>query len=217
MSIDHAVLLLVITTTIQQSHDMSFFKHSACRKFHLTPQEEDDIQNCNEASRPVLLSFSGQVSRSQTRKDLVELNNGNNVLVAGHGKMHKKMNTTDPGVAFERLAKMSAFSAASRGDNLFSYRFSEVMACGSIPVVYADDWMLPFGTELINWTEAVVVIQEEDTKRSVEILSDMTVEQQCRMRQKGLEMYRKYIETGDGTIRGIIETFELRAQAAAGA
>lgn len=166
--------------------------------------------------RPVLISFSGQVTKSQTRKDLLTLHNDRDVLVGGHTRFHSKMNTTDPGIAFERLAKQSAFSAASRGDNLFSYRFSEVMACGSIPVVYANDWMLPFGEALVNWTaEAAVVIREEDTKRSVEILSNISLEERCRMRQRGLELYRKYMETGDGVIRGIIETFELRAQASA--
>jgi hypothetical protein len=88
------------------------------------------------------------------------------------------------------------------------------MACGSIPVVYADDWLLPFGKDLINWTEAAVVIREADTLKTVSILSQISMEQRCRMRQKGLEIYRKYVETARGTINGIIENFELSAASA---
>lgn len=99
----------------------------------------------------------------------------------------------------------------STGDNLFSYRFSEVMACGSIPVVYADGWVFPFGKDLINWTDVAVIINEDDILKTISILSQISEEQRCRMRQKVVEIYRKYIETGRGTIMGIIENFELSA------
>jgi hypothetical protein len=85
------------------------------------------------------------------------------------------------------------------------------MACGSVPVVYADGWMFPFGKNLINWTEAAVIIHEEDIFKTISILSQISEQERCRMRQKVLEIYRKYIETGRGTILGIIENFELLA------
>jgi hypothetical protein len=75
--------------------------------------------------------------------------------------------------------------------------------------VYADNWLLPFGKDLINWTEAAVIIPEAETLDTVNILSKISVEQRCRMRQKVYEMYRKYMETGRRVIRGIIENFEL--------
>jgi hypothetical protein len=71
---------------------------------------------------------------------------------------------------------------------------------------------LPFGRDLINWTDAAVVIREADTLQTISILSQIPAEQRCRMREKALEIYRKYIETGRGTVQGIIENFELSAQ-----
>ena len=139
------------------------------------------------------------------------MNNGSDVIVLKGGQAGKVTNE-GVGRAFEILAKTSAFSAVGRGDNLFSYRLSEVMACGSIPVVYADDWMLPFGKDLINWTDAAVVIREADTLQTISILSQIPAEQRCRMREKALDIYRKYIETGRGTVQGIIENFELSTQ-----
>ena len=90
------------------------FAFRACRKFNFTEKEENDIKFCNESSRPVLVSFMG-ILRSQARSDLATLMNGKDVLVTKHGLLYDMMNTTDPGIAFERLAKRSAFSAAPRG------------------------------------------------------------------------------------------------------
>ena len=90
---------------------------SACTKCILTEQEEQDILTCNESSRPTLISFLGQVSRSQTRQDLYALRNESGVLVGKYGELFPSeiLNTTDWRVAFQLLAKRSAFSAASRG------------------------------------------------------------------------------------------------------
>lgn len=183
---------------------------SALRKFYLTEDEERNIKSCNESSRPTLISFTGHIHRSQTRRDLYTLRNESGVLILKNGETNQ-VTREGAGAALEILAKTSAFSAVGRGDNLFSYRLSEVMACGSIPVIYADDWLLPFGNPLINWTEAAVVIREADTLQTIRILSQIPAEQRCRMRQNALEIYRKYIETGRGTVQGIIENFELSA------
>lgn len=88
----------------------------ACRKFTLSAMEENDIKTCNEEARPILISFSGSVQRSQTRIDLNELGKGEDDIVVGGGsEMFARMNTTDAGEAFSRLAKQSLFAAASRG------------------------------------------------------------------------------------------------------
>lgn len=97
------------------------------------------------------------------------------------------------------------------GESLFPDRFTEVVSCGSIPVVYADNWLLPFGKDLINWTDAAVLIPEAKTLDTVNILSHISTEERCRMRQKVYEIYRKYMETDRGVIQAIIENFELAA------
>ena len=79
--------------------------------------------------------------------------------------------------------------------------------------MYADDWLFPFGKDLINWTDAAIVIPEADALDTVNILSQISTEQRCRMRQKVYEIYRKYMETDRGVIQGIIENFEFAAAA----
>ena len=72
---------------------------------------------CNESTRPTLISFIGQVARSKTRQDLYALRNESGVMVGRHGELFpsEMLNTSDWQVAFKMLAKLSAFSAASRG------------------------------------------------------------------------------------------------------
>ena len=55
------------------------------------------------------------------------------------------------------------YAGAPRGDCKYSYKFTEALAGGAIPVVLADDWVFPFRPELINWSECVVIIPERDS------------------------------------------------------
>jgi len=58
---------------------------------------------CNESTRPTLISFMGQLSRSQTRRDLYSLKNESSVMVGRHGELFPSeiLNTTDRKLAFE--------------------------------------------------------------------------------------------------------------------
>lgn len=164
-----------------------------------------DIQTCNEASRPFLLTFAGNF-RSQTRKNFRDwIHNGDDILAAS-GKIMRQRN-----LDYETLLVRSKFGAAPRGDNLFSYRFSEIMSSGAIPVVYADDWVLPFES-IINWTEISVTIREKDMNQTRAILSNIGDRERCRMREKMLQVYDKYVRRASGTIDGIIESLEAKAK-----
>jgi hypothetical protein len=110
------------------------------------------------------------------------------------------------------FALNSIFSAAPRGDNLFSYRFTEVMSCGSIPVVHADDWLYPFAPQLLNWSSIAVIIPESKVNDTVDILRDMSLEERCRSRKHVLEIYDRYMNNGEATIHGIIDSLESRAK-----
>ena len=77
--------------------------------------------------------------------------------------------------------------------------------------MYADDWVFPFRHELVHPSEYAVVIREADVAKSIEILSAIPAEQRCRMRQKAVNMYEQYFKTGEGVIRGIVESLDLVA------
>lgn len=179
-----------------------------CNVCHLTAEERAAISNCNDTGRPYLISFSGNM-RSSARRDLFLLNNGKDILI-GSSKHDVLgwMNTSSPQHAFREMAKRSKFGAAPLGDNLFSYRFTEVMSCGAIPVVYADGWLTPFGPDLVDWKEAAVFIPEDKANHTDMILSRISVEKRCLMRKRALELFETYLRSGKDVLRGIIESLE---------
>jgi hypothetical protein len=85
------------------------------------------------------------------------------------------------------------------------------MSCGAIPVVYADEWKLPFGERLVDWSSVAVRIPEKKTNRSREYLSRFSDEQVCAMRERVKKLYKRYMQNGDRIIAGIIDNFEFRA------
>jgi hypothetical protein len=102
----------------------------------------------------------------------------------------------------------SQFAGVPRGDNLFSYRFTEALSGGSIPVVYADGWFLPFSETLIDWNSVAVIIPEHDADKTLDYLHDITLDQRCQMRKKGYEFFQKYMATPELSIAGIVESLE---------
>lgn len=169
------------------------------QKCVLTQQQRDEIHSCEaEEKRSVLLSFLGNIFRAHSRRLLFKLNNDMDIIV--------KRGVKDPP---QSLALNSAFGAAPRGDNLFSYRFTEQLSCGAIPVIYADGWVLPFRLE---WSEAAVIIPEHNASHSVEILKAISKEKRCQMRRKGLEFFEKYMKDAKGTIQGVVDRLELQVK-----
>ena len=163
----------------------------------------NNIAECRESARPYLLTFAGNF-RHPVRKQLRDfVHNGKDILFGGR-EMMTKMNTN-----YDELLLKSKFGAAPRGDNRFSYRFAEVMSGGAIPVLYADNLVLPFES-LINWDEVVVRIPQNQTNNTRAILMAITDEERCRMRQKVLQVYERYIRTGEATIAGIVEGLEKK-------
>jgi hypothetical protein len=43
----------------------------------------------------------------------------------------------------------------------------------------------------------------------VNILRSLSLEERCRRRRQVVEIYDRYMKTGDATIRGLIESLEL--------
>jgi hypothetical protein len=170
------------------------------KKCDLTKEQRNEIYTCEaEEKRSVLLSFVGNIFRKHCRRLLVKLNNDKDVIV--------KRGIAEPP---QTLALASIFGAAPRGDNLFTYRFTEQLSCGTIPVIYADGWVLPFR---LDWSEAAVIIPERNASLSVVILKAIPKEQRCRMRQRGLEIYEKYMKDAKGTIQGVVDRLELQVKA----
>jgi hypothetical protein len=176
----------------------------------LNREEVRDIESCRaESNRPYFFSFVGWVE-NRARSDLVRLHDpSRGVILLPVQDFEDQFASKKFPVAFTDLLKRSVFSAAPRGDNLFSYRFAEVLAAGAIPVVHSDGWVLPFRSELVNWTECLLHLPQSTVNDTVRILRSIASEQRCRMRRRCREIYETYMASPEGTIQGILHGLEL--------
>jgi len=63
----------------------------------------------------------------------------------------------------------SALVLAARGGGLSCYRFFEAMSAGRVPVLLADDWVLP-NSDLIEWENIIIQIPECRARETGSIL-----------------------------------------------
>jgi hypothetical protein len=208
---DERLLLVSTSATSSQHLPVDFgLPPPGCQQCELSHQQRKQVDTCNAEGRPYLFTFSGNF-RSQVRQELLHLHNGRDVWIATANETAVLLNdTSDPVKSFKSLASSSKFAAVPRGDNLFSYRFTEMMSCGAIPVVYADGWIFPFRKEIADPSGYAVIIAEEEANATLAILAGIPDDRKCRMRQRALEVYETYMKTGEGTIRGIIESLEIQ-------
>ena len=172
----------------------------------LSEQQRRAILTCDcedTEQRPYLLTFVGSLGRGDDnpRQHLFNLHNGDDVVVVEREDLSEYYNDT-----FSSLLQKSAFGATPRGDNLFSYRFTEVLSAGAIPVVHSDGWVLPFHSKLVDWSRCAVVVPELQYNQTLDILHLISRDQRCRMRQYCYEIYQRYMVNPEANMAGILES-----------
>jgi len=187
----------------------------------LTTQEIDEIQSCQaniynddntnstmSSRRRFLFTFKGTIRQriAPVRQALLELER-DDVLTerTGGSEAWARYNLT-----FRDLLVQSQFVGAPRGDRLFSFRFAEILSAGAIPVVYADGWVLPYTPELVHWNEYMVVIPENRAHETLKILDGISLQRRCEMRNKGWEIYNKYMKGTSEILQGVLDVLEIR-------
>jgi Exostosin family len=221
--------------TIQPTHQLSFASISATydmigvdtdmglpppavNPVVLSKVEEHDIESCQADTLPnkrnFLFTFVG-TDRAPgdhgTRKSLFQLNHiDQGILLMDPPSFEQQFNGKH---TFSSVVRASKFAPAPRGDCMFSYRFTEVLSAGAIPVVHADGWVLPFRKELVDWTKCAVVIPEKDVPQTLEILANITDQERCKMRQACYRIYQKYMATPDKSMAGLVDSVLARNSA----
>jgi hypothetical protein len=104
----------------------------------------------------------------------------------------------------------TSFALCPRGDALFSYRFTEALSAGAIPVVMADGWVLPF-SEILDYSEFAVVIPEAEYQTIKDVLRGYSAERVCAMRNRAREVYERHFRSLDAQMHTLLQLLQTRA------
>lgn len=183
-----------------------------------------DSEEMQAKRKAYFLTFKGKRyvvgSGGETRNSLYHLNNERDVIMlttCKHGKKWRDIKdarcaeeeSSYSRYEFMDLMRNSTFCLTPRGRRLGSFRFLEALSCGCIPVILSDGWVWPF-SELIDWSEAAIQFPEEDILLVPERLRDIRPQQIVRMRQKCLQLYRKYFSSVEKIVLTTLSIVESR-------
>lgn len=182
----------------------------AIKPINLTASERDDVRSCRE--RKYLFSFQGKSGFG--RENLLKFRNDTDMYVRlfderdSYAKDIRKDGFASGKVEdsnnFKGIMKDSVFAGSPRGDLLFSYRFSEILSAGAIPVVYADGWLPPFNEHVVDWSKCAVFIPESDYDKTGEILRAIPEEKRCEMQRCALRVWDQYAAARAGWVRAFV-------------
>ena len=187
---------------------------------NLTDTQVQDIHTCAaENNRPFYFVYAGNFRSGDNadfnrrhggaRGSYRRFNDNRRIVVSRYFNRQEFNQSALSNYSYQDFMARAVFALAARGDNKFSYRFTEVLSAGAIPVVHADDWVWPFRPEVINWTECAVILPEKDAgNTTLAYLDTISLEQRCRMRQACYRIYKDYVETTVGTINGLVQGLE---------
>lgn len=194
----------------------------------LNASQVEDIQHCRN-QRQYLLSFLGRprVGFPEFEEYLKQLHKQKRSRIfAKFSRSHyqKSNETNDWGAKvisalpaenqtqddYINVAMESTFAPTPRGDNLYSVRFSEILSAGTIPVIFADGWVLPYNGDVVNWTKLAVMLPQHRVNETLDILNSISLQEICRMQQGVLQFYQDYVLDSKGRLRAILELMDAR-------
>ena len=176
------------------------------RKISGVPQSREEVErrcraHASDAMR-LAASFRGNAKhgapvRARLRSSLAKTSHGR--VVPGFGPISVRVNDmatqgkpvgNSSSMAMDLLH--SQFGLVPRGDSYFSYRLSEVLAFGVVPVVIADDWALPF-EEIIDWSQIALRVREHELEKLPSLLAATPLDTVCAMRGRVFDVYHKWL------------------------
>lgn len=108
-------------------------------------------------------------------------------------------------IFYKDVLSRSRFSLCPSGTGPASIRFLESLGSGAIPVILADNMMLP-KIKGVKWEDCSLKIEEKNYNNLRKILSSISESQEDELRRKGLEAYEKC--SGENLVQNIREYYE---------
>lgn len=95
---------------------------------------------------------------------------------------------------YPHIVQEATFCLVLRGNRLGQMALSDCMMAGSIPVIIADSYVLPF-SEVLDWKRASIVVDEDEISNLMNILKDVSPKQIHLMRQQVEFFWNSYFSS----------------------
>jgi hypothetical protein len=110
---------------------------------------------------------------------------------------------------YHHLLSHSTFSFVPRGRRISTFRFLEVLAHGSIPVVFGDRLLLPFH-EVIDWSGAVVYLPESLVRESEGILRQFAPHEISLMQERVSYLFHRHFSSLERSLSVVLKILRGR-------
>ena len=103
----------------------------------------------------------------------------------------------------------STFALVPAGRQPASYRFTEALSAGAIPVLIADNYVKPFDS-IIPWYTCLLQFPTTEMHRIVKTLRSMPDEEKLKRQRNCLQIYENYLKDNETLLRSTIRSLKAR-------
>lgn len=155
--------------------------------------------------KPYQFSFRGSYTH-KVRKNLLKLNSPSTPIdVRGVFALPaRRLHMED----YVTLIKRSHFSLVPRGHAIFSHRLLEVMKYGSIPIIIADDWVLPF-SRVIDWERISIRCPEANVLEIPKLVDRINLKARYEIQLELIETYQKHFSSFEKIANSLFRELSL--------
>ena len=184
-------------------------KIEPCPLYAKVVEDDHEFFKDLEAPRKYLYSFRGGLQSgymSDIRSKIFTMNHPEECYIKNTGEWHfnqivynNKQNKDGEYNGDEKhftkedlykdLLKNSRYTLCPSGTGPNSIRFWEALGAGSIPIILSDQMTLPDNP---LWKESVIRIKEENVENIPQIISEISIETEQKMRKNCIELYKFY-------------------------
>lgn len=176
--------LNTLTSKWRKGRDISMPPPMVDRPARLKYQESEVLGG---KPRKYFLTFKGNFATSKVREEIGELHDPENGVVIVDSSIRESDKYT-----YEEVMSDSVYTLVVRGDAEFSYRFSEGVCSGAIPILIADGWVPPFES-LVPFEVYGFVFKEKDIKEMVSDLRKISPAKAKHMQSEALTFCYRHI------------------------
>lgn len=145
------------------------------------------IPTSTGANRSILIGFKGDMGTHDLRSKIRD-------------KLHDPsrqifvLSKDDDTFEYWELLSRSIFALVMRGHVAFSYRFSEVVCSGAIPILISDEWVPPF-EDLVSFDQYGVRVTEGSISNIYDIVMGISLERRKQLAEQSSRFCHEYMIT----------------------